>query len=210
MKKPYVSQRKPIKEEQILHLDELMRNDQSKSIARDQLSEFKYLGITVALIMGYSTLRMAEIHIATATRMMDGSCKIVSSMWKVHDTDVEISLKPLKNPSVCPTTWLKGWLEIRKNMSLKKGLWWLSSKIREASYEEMSRTVNKIMLEVGIPSGPTVISIRKSSLIKSISQNATKTQINRATRHKKGSDIVAHRYDQNLNDDLREKLQNFE
>ncbi|KAA6377834.1 MAG: hypothetical protein EZS28_026639, partial [Streblomastix strix] len=210
MKKPQAAQRKPIREEPIWHFDELLRYVQSKSSTRDQLSEFKYLVITLALIMGYSTLRLAEIHRATAKRMRDESWKIVSSMRKVHDSDVEITLRPLKNPSVCPTTWLSGWVERRKNKSLKKGLWWLSSKNREVSYEEMSKAVHQTLLEVGIPSGSTVTSIRKSSMTKSISQGATKTQINRATRHKKGTDTVAHLYNQNLNDDLREKLSNFE
>ncbi|KAA6379261.1 MAG: hypothetical protein EZS28_025210, partial [Streblomastix strix] len=122
MKKPQAAQRKPIREEPIWHLDELLRYVQSKSSIRDQLSEFKYPGITVALIMGYSTLRMAEIHRATAKRMRDESWKIVCSMCKVHDTDVKITMRPLKNPSICPTTWLSGWLERRKNKSLKKGL----------------------------------------------------------------------------------------
>ncbi|KAA6386407.1 MAG: hypothetical protein EZS28_018066 [Streblomastix strix] len=45
---------------------------------------------------------------------------------------------------------------------------------------------------------------------KSISQGATKTQINRATRHKKGTDTATYHYDQNIGNDLREKLSNFE
>ncbi|KAA6386406.1 MAG: hypothetical protein EZS28_018065, partial [Streblomastix strix] len=89
-KKPQTAQRKPIKIEPIQHFDELLRQVQSKSSTREQLLEFKYHRITVALIIGYSTLRMVEIHQATAKRMRDGSLKLqilcgrcTTLMWRL-------------------------------------------------------------------------------------------------------------------------------
>ncbi|KAA6376234.1 MAG: hypothetical protein EZS28_028242 [Streblomastix strix] len=101
-------------------------------------------------------------------------------MGKVHNFDVGITLRPLENLDIYLTTQLNEWLEIRKNKNLQKGLQNQSFKNCEVSFEEMSKAVHQIMLEVGIPSGSTVTSIRKSSMTKSISQGTTKTQNNRA------------------------------
>ncbi|KAA6390357.1 MAG: hypothetical protein EZS28_014116 [Streblomastix strix] len=81
---------------------------------------------------------------------------------------------------------------------------------RIATYEEASKAVHQIMAEAEVPDNPAVTSIRKSSMTKSIDQGATKTQINRAIRYKKGTDTVAHHYDKNLNDNLRQRLSEFE
>ncbi|KAA6365755.1 MAG: hypothetical protein EZS28_038719 [Streblomastix strix] len=81
---------------------------------------------------------------------------------------------------------------------------------RIATYEEASKAEYQIMAEAGIPDNPAVTSISKSSKTKSIDQGATKTQINRATRHKKKTDTDAHHYDKNLNDNLRQRLSEFE
>ncbi|KAA6383612.1 MAG: hypothetical protein EZS28_020865 [Streblomastix strix] len=102
---------------------------------------------------------MAEVHRETATQMMSGSWKIAGSMWKVHVIDVEITLRTLQNLNVCPTIWINGWLEKSENKNLKENLQGLSSKNREASYEEISKDVRQVMFEVEIPQDPTVASI---------------------------------------------------
>ncbi|KAA6374828.1 MAG: hypothetical protein EZS28_029645, partial [Streblomastix strix] len=69
-----------------------------------------------------------------------------------------------------------------------------------------SKAVHIVMKACKIPTGYTVTSIRSSSMTKSIDQGATKTEINRATRHRKGSQTVANHYDKNLNDKIRTRL----
>lgn len=100
----------------------MLRYVRSKSSIKDQLSDLKYFGISVALIVGNSTLMIAEIFRVRATKMMDGALKISSSVWKMNESDLKITLRPLRNLGVCTTTWLNGWLERRKNKNLKKEL----------------------------------------------------------------------------------------
>lgn len=57
-----------------------------------------------------------------------------------------------------------------------------------------------------IPKGYAATSIRSSSINKSIDCGATKTEINRAIRYRKGSQAVTNHYDKNLNDKIRTRL----
>ncbi|KAA6354678.1 MAG: hypothetical protein EZS28_049795, partial [Streblomastix strix] len=210
MKKPQAGMRQKIKEEPVWQYNDLLRYVNEKATAKQDLSENQYMGIVIALIMGYSTLRLAEVHRSIVKDLKDGSWQINTSMIKVHETQVEIVFRPVQNPNVCPTEWIRGWYERRTKKDKNKPFLWLIEKKRIATYEEASKAVHQIMAEAGIPDNPAVTSIRKSSMTKSIDQGATKTQINRATRHKKGTDTVAHHYDKNLNDNLRQRLSEFE
>ncbi|KAA6379566.1 MAG: hypothetical protein EZS28_024906 [Streblomastix strix] len=210
MKKPQAGMRYKINQEPVLQYNDLLRYINGKAMATQDLSENQYTGIVIALIMGYSTLRLAEVHRSIAKDLKDGSWQINTQMIKVHKTQVEIVLRPVQNLNECPTERIRGWFECRTKKDKNKPFLWLIEKNRIATYEEASKAVHLIMAEAGIPDNPAVISIRKSSITKSIDQRATKTQINRATRHKKGTDTVAHHYDKNLNDNLRQKLSKFE
>ncbi|KAA6396103.1 MAG: hypothetical protein EZS28_008367 [Streblomastix strix] len=66
------------------------------------------------------------------------------------------------------------------------------------------------MIGAGGQAKNSVISIRKSSFTKSIDQDASQQEVNRALRHKEGAGTVAVLYDMNLNDSLRERQTNFE
>lgn len=58
-------------------------------------------------------------------------------------------------------------------------------KLREASYEEASKSVRQIITEADIPDNPSVTFKRKFSTTKFIEQVATKTQISRGIRQKR-------------------------
>ncbi|KAA6369207.1 MAG: hypothetical protein EZS28_035266, partial [Streblomastix strix] len=167
MKKPQAGMRKPIKEEQIWNYDQLLKYIKSQSDQKVQLSEIEFLGIVIATIMGYSTLRLIEVHRAIVLKLPKGCRQVKTATFKGHDTGVTN---------------------------------------RVASYEETSKAVHIVMNACKIPTGYTVISIRSSSMTKQIDQGTTKTEINRATRHRKGSQEVANHYDKNLNDKIRTRL----
>ncbi|KAA6361838.1 MAG: hypothetical protein EZS28_042635, partial [Streblomastix strix] len=206
MKKPQAGMRKPIKEEQIWNYDQLLKYIKSKSDQKVQLSEIEFLGIVIATIMGYSTLRLIEVHRAIVSKLPKGCWQVKTAMFKGHDTGVTVIFRPLDDLSICPTQWLSCWKNRRKKKDEKLPVWWLYSKNRVASYEETSKAVHIVMKACKIPAGYTVTSIRSSSMTKSIDQGATKTEINRATRHRKGSQAVANHYDKNLNDKIRTRL----
>ncbi|KAA6402697.1 MAG: hypothetical protein EZS28_001768 [Streblomastix strix] len=82
--------------------------------------------------------------------------------------------------------------------------------MKASSYEYLSKAVHLVMSAAGVHKGNSVMSIRKSSITKTINQGATIQEISRASRHKDGSNTVAVHYDMNLNDTIRERLTNFE
>ncbi|KAA6373919.1 MAG: hypothetical protein EZS28_030554, partial [Streblomastix strix] len=209
MKKPQAGMRQNIKE-LIWQYKDLLRYINGKATAKLDLSENQNMEIVIALIMGYSTLRLAEVHRSIIKDMKDGSWQVNTSVIKVHETQVEIVFRPVQNLNVCPTEWIRGWYDRRTKKDKNKPFLWLIEKMRVATYEEASKAVHQIMAEARIPDNPAVTSIKKFSMIKSIDQGAPKTQINRATRHQKGTDTVAHHYDKKLNDYLRYKLSIFE
>ncbi|KAA6400602.1 MAG: hypothetical protein EZS28_003878 [Streblomastix strix] len=210
MKKPQADMRQKIKEEPVWQYNDLLRYVNGKAIAKQNLSKNQYMGIVIALIMGYSTLRLVEVHRSIVKDMKDGSWQVNTSMIKVHETHVEIVFRPVQNLNVCPTEWIRGWYKRGSKMDKYKQFLWLIEKKMIAIYEEAYKAVHQIMAEAGIPDNSAVTSIRKSSMTKSIEQGATKTQIYRAIRHRKGTDTVAHHYDKNLNDNLRQRLSEFE
>ncbi|KAA6358018.1 MAG: hypothetical protein EZS28_046455 [Streblomastix strix] len=187
MKKPQAGMRQKIKEEPVWQLNDL----------------FRYVN-------GKATAKLAEVHRSIVKELKDGSWQINTSMIKVYETQVEIVFRPAQNLNVCPTEWIRGRYVRRTKKEKNKPFLWLIEKQRVATYEEASKAVHQIMAEAGIPDNPAVTSIRKSYMTKSIDQGATKTQINHATRHNKGNDTVARLYDKNLNDNLRQRLSEFE
>ncbi|KAA6397562.1 MAG: hypothetical protein EZS28_006917 [Streblomastix strix] len=210
MKKLYVGIRQQIKEEPIWQYNDLLKYVNEKAIAKYILSEKQHLRIVIALVVGYSTLRLAEGHRSVVKDMKDYFWQINSSMIKVHETQIEIIFRPVQNLNVCPTEQLRSWYERRSKNDKNKPFLQLTEKKWTAAYEEASNAVRWIMAEAGIPDNPAVTSIRKSSMTKSIDQGAINTQIIGATRHKKGTDTAAHHYDKNLNDNLRQRLSEFE
>ncbi|KAA6382053.1 MAG: hypothetical protein EZS28_022421 [Streblomastix strix] len=79
MKQPSSAMRKEHKEEPIYELDILIKHLQSKAQRLDQLPEMEFMGCVISSIMALTTLRLAEVHRATATPLPDGA-------WQLHTT----------------------------------------------------------------------------------------------------------------------------
>ncbi|KAA6368607.1 MAG: hypothetical protein EZS28_035867 [Streblomastix strix] len=88
MKKPQVRMRKPINEEYVWNYDQLLKYIKSKSDQKMQLSEIEFLGIVIAIIMGYSTLRLIEVHRSMVLKLPKGFQQVKTAMFKGHDTSV--------------------------------------------------------------------------------------------------------------------------
>ncbi|KAA6382799.1 MAG: hypothetical protein EZS28_021675 [Streblomastix strix] len=170
LKKPQTAMRKNRKEEPLYNLDILLRYLQEKNPINTTLSEQEHLGCTVTSIMAFSTLRLIEIYRAKATKQEKGAWTIQTSKFKGIGYDVSLTFRPLSNKSVCPTTWITSWLARRNKENRKKCLWWLQSKGKEETYEQISKAVHMVMNAVGINKKETVTSIRKASITKGIDQ----------------------------------------
>ncbi|KAA6390356.1 MAG: hypothetical protein EZS28_014115 [Streblomastix strix] len=73
MKKLQADMRQKIKEEPVWQYIDLLRYTNGKATAKQDLSENQHMGIVIALIMGYSTLRLADVHRSIVKDMKDGS-----------------------------------------------------------------------------------------------------------------------------------------
>ncbi|KAA6404083.1 MAG: hypothetical protein EZS28_000385 [Streblomastix strix] len=210
MKKPQTAMRKERKEELVFKLDITLRYLQQQFELNQELDEQKHLGCTVASIMAFSTLRLAEIHRASLTKEQKGAWSLHTPKYKGIGVAVSLTFHPLLNKAVCPTTWVSPWLTRRNRQNEEQPLWWLPSKKKIESYEKMSKAVHMVMNSVGIEKKETMTSIRKSAITKGIDQGATKYEIDRFSMHADGSGIIQGHYDRNLNDRIRERLSNFE
>ncbi|KAA6368429.1 MAG: hypothetical protein EZS28_036044 [Streblomastix strix] len=169
MKKPQARMRKPIKEKQVWNYDQLLKYIKSKSDQKTQQSEIEFLGIVIGTIMGYSTLRLIEVHRFMVLKLPKGCWQVKAAMFKGHDTGVTVIFRPLEDLSICSIEWLSSWMNRRK----KK--------------DEKTSCLVVILQE----------------------QGATKTEINRALRHRKGSQAVANHNYKNLNDMIGTRLAKF-
>ncbi|KAA6361808.1 MAG: hypothetical protein EZS28_042665, partial [Streblomastix strix] len=210
MKKLQYATRKKRKEEPMYKLDILLRYTQGKFGYIEQLGEQEHNGCVISSIMAFATLRLTEIHRAKATRNEDGSWQLDTAVWKGDDYDLSVTFRPVSNKQICPTTWLASWFPRRSTDNQTKPLWWRGSRKKIASYEYLSKAVHMTMKGAGVQAKNSVTSIRKSSITKSIDQGASQQEVDRASRHKEGVGTVAVLYDMNLNDQLRERLTNFE
>ncbi|KAA6310105.1 MAG: hypothetical protein EZS28_056375, partial [Streblomastix strix] len=123
MKKPQAGMRKPIKEEQVWNYDQLLKYIKSKSDQKTQLSEIEFLGIVIATIMGYSTLRLIEVHRSTVLKLPKGCWQVKTAMFKGHYTGVTVIFRPLEDLSICPTQWLSSWMNRRKKKDDELPVW---------------------------------------------------------------------------------------
>jgi hypothetical protein len=53
---------------------------------------------------------MVEVLRANVMENDDGSWNINTEMWKGDEVEAEIIFRPLDNEAICPTFWLKRWL----------------------------------------------------------------------------------------------------
>ncbi|KAA6381873.1 MAG: hypothetical protein EZS28_022601, partial [Streblomastix strix] len=152
------------------------------------------------------TLRLTEIHRASAEKTDGGNWQLHTQIIKVKGYKATLTFRPLADLNMCPTFWLQQWFQRRKRKDKDKPLWFIFQKNIHATYDECSKATHLIMKQAGIKDNPPVTSIRKSSMTKAIDQSANKQQINRFSRHKQGSIIVQTNYDMNLNDTIRQRL----
>ncbi|KAA6374255.1 MAG: hypothetical protein EZS28_030219 [Streblomastix strix] len=164
------------------------------------------MGIVISVIMGYSTLRLTEIHRASAEKKEGGTWQLHTQIIKVKGYQATLTFRPLADLKVYPTFWLQQWFQRRKRKDKDEPQWFIFQKKRYATYDECSKAAHLIMKQAGIKDNSPVTSIRKSSITKAIDQGANKQQINRFSRHKQGSIIVQINYDMNLNDTIRQRL----
>ncbi|KAA6385416.1 MAG: hypothetical protein EZS28_019057 [Streblomastix strix] len=203
MKKLYTLENKEQKEEKIWGIDILLTHIKESSAAIKQMNEKELLGGTLCLIIAFSTLRMSEVHRSTYILMEDGSCKLQTDLEKGPEHKTTIIFRSLADTDLCPIIWIKAWINFQGAKLKKKQLWFLRSMHRMAKDEELSKAIHLIMDNAGIPKGYTVVSIRKASIAKAVAQGASKTDINRFSRHSEGSNMVMFYYDTNLNDNIR-------
>ncbi|KAA6361075.1 MAG: hypothetical protein EZS28_043398 [Streblomastix strix] len=182
MKKPQTTIRKERKEEPIFKLDIILRYLQQQFESNRELDEQEHLGCTVASIMAFSELRLAEIHRDSVTKEKKGAWSLHTPKYKGIRGAVSQTFRPLLNKAVCPTTWISPW----------------------------QKALHAGMNSVGIEKKETVTSFRKSAITKGIDQGATRQEIVRFSMYADGSGIVQGHYDRNLNDRIRERLSNFE
>ncbi|KAA6311302.1 MAG: hypothetical protein EZS28_056154, partial [Streblomastix strix] len=114
MKKPQTGMRKSIKERQIWNYDQLLKYIKSKSDLKVQLSEIEFLGIVIATILGYTTLRLIEVHRAIVLKLPKECWKVKKAIFQSHDTCITVIVRPLEDLSFCPTQWLSSWMNKRR------------------------------------------------------------------------------------------------
>ncbi|KAA6388147.1 MAG: hypothetical protein EZS28_016328 [Streblomastix strix] len=133
-------QKQKIKEELVWQNIDMLKYVNKMLFARQDLSEFQFMGIVTALIMSYCTLRLAEVDRAKLKSMEDGSWGLIRAMRKVHDSGVMITFRLVTISKVCPTVWLSHWFNRRRKQDKDKPFQWSMVKLREASYEEASKS----------------------------------------------------------------------
>ncbi|KAA6371681.1 MAG: hypothetical protein EZS28_032791, partial [Streblomastix strix] len=203
---PSIAVAKELREEPIWGFNKLLNYVKEKALNPKSLSEQELMGIVISIIMGYSTLRLTEIHRAIAEKREGGTWQLLTQIIKVKGYKATLTFRPLADANVCQTFWLQQWFQRRRRENKDKPLWFISQKNRHATYDECSKATHLIMKQAGIKDNPPVTSIRMSSITKAIDQGANKQQINRFSRHKQGSIIVQTNYDMNLNDTIRQRL----
>ncbi|KAA6381769.1 MAG: hypothetical protein EZS28_022705 [Streblomastix strix] len=95
-------------------------------------------------------------------------------------------------------------------LRLSEILWWLHELRTIATAEQASKAVRCIMKLAEIDNSYSVTSIRSASIMKAIAQGATMEEIDRISRRKDGPRIEQVFYDNNLNDEIRERHGSFQ
>ncbi|KAA6383702.1 MAG: hypothetical protein EZS28_020773 [Streblomastix strix] len=209
MKKYRAALKKPQREESINSLDDLLEVLEDQVINIRQLSENRIISCTIVSIMIFSVFRLAEVIRSSALQVDDESWQLSTSTWKGGDDDVEIIFRKAKNQYTSPAFWITQLSELNKERIGSKNLQLFSKENKRATEEQGSKAVYGMINIAGIVAQYAIISTRSSSLTKQIAIGATKQQVNRITRHKKGQVTVAKFYDKNVNDGLRQKQSIF-
>ncbi|KAA6372731.1 MAG: hypothetical protein EZS28_031741, partial [Streblomastix strix] len=209
MKKHRFALKKIQKEESIYSLNDLLEvlEDQAQRIK--ELPQNMIMGCTIVSITIFSVLRMAEVIRSSAIEGPDGSWQIQTETWKGGDEGVVIAFRRSQSKFTSPVFWLSQWISTDQKRMEPGCLWYLIRTGKVATESQISKSVHEVMKLAGIEVSYTVTSIRSSSITKQISIGATKQQVNRFSRHKKGLATVSKFYDKNLNDNLRERLAVF-
>ncbi|KAA6388377.1 MAG: hypothetical protein EZS28_016095 [Streblomastix strix] len=89
--------------------------------------------------MGYSTLRLIEVHRSIVLKLPKGCRQVNTAMFKGHDTGVTVIFRQSDDLSICPTQLLSSCKSRIKIKDGKLPMWWLYFKNRTASFEETSK-----------------------------------------------------------------------
>ncbi|KAA6389037.1 MAG: hypothetical protein EZS28_015435, partial [Streblomastix strix] len=206
MKKPKAKVKQPIKETTSYNISTLLIIIEKHALVIEQLYEEQFIGCTFTSIMAFCTLRMVEVLRANVTENDDGRWNINTEMWKGDEVGAEIIFKPLDNEAICPTFWLRHWLnriERPQNIQL---VWYLVKTGRQATEEQTSKAIHWVMKQAGVENNPAVTTIRAASITKAFSLGFSKIAIVRFSRHVDTSKITLKSYDKNNNDEVRKKI----
>ncbi|KAA6369756.1 MAG: hypothetical protein EZS28_034717, partial [Streblomastix strix] len=209
MKKNVAAIKKVQKVEPIYSLDNLLKVLENQAQKIDEISENALMGCIIVSTMIFSVLRLAEVMRASAVQAEYSSWMIDTSIWKGDDGGVIVHFRKCKHRYTSSVFWLSTWINKCRSRLIQNNLWYLTKTHKPATVNQGSKAVHEIMKLVNIDLSYTVTSIRSSSITKQIAIGATKQQVNRFTRHKKGPATVARFYNKNTNDELRERLATF-
>ncbi|KAA6396720.1 MAG: hypothetical protein EZS28_007757 [Streblomastix strix] len=209
MKKHRAAIKKVQKEESINSLDNLLKVLENQAKKIDDLAENASMGCIIVSIMIFSVLRLAEVMRASVEQAENGSWMINTSTQKGEDGGVIVHFRKSRHIYTSPVFWLSTWINKCRCRLIQNNLWYLTKTNKPATVNQGSKAVHEIMKLANIDISYTVTSIRSSSITKQIAIGATKQQVNRFTRHKKGPATMARFYDKNTNDELKERLATF-
>ncbi|KAA6370282.1 MAG: hypothetical protein EZS28_034191 [Streblomastix strix] len=130
MKKPSIAVAKQLREELIWGFNKLLNYFKMKTLNIKSLSEQELMGIVISVIMGYSTLRLTEIHRASAEKGEGGSWQLHTQIIKVKGYKATLTFRPHADPNVCPTFQLQQRFQRRKREDKDKPLWFSFQKNR--------------------------------------------------------------------------------
>jgi hypothetical protein len=104
------------------------------------------MGCTIASIISFSTLRLAEVHRAKAVKLENNVWELHTIIIKGKEHKAVITFRPLHDVNVSPTTWLRLWFKHKDDEEQLHPLWWVRSLGREATREELSKAVHNVMI----------------------------------------------------------------
>ncbi|KAA6383384.1 MAG: hypothetical protein EZS28_021091 [Streblomastix strix] len=111
MKKPSIAVAKELREEPIWGSNKLLNYVKKKALNIKSQSEQELMGIVISVIMGYSTLRLTEIHRASDEEREGGTWQLHSQIIKVQGYKATLTFRRLADLNMCPTFWLQQWFQ---------------------------------------------------------------------------------------------------
>ncbi|KAA6372581.1 MAG: hypothetical protein EZS28_031893 [Streblomastix strix] len=144
-KKPLIAVTKELREESIWRFNKLLNNVKKKALYTKQLSEQELMGIVISVKIGYSILRLTDIHRLSAEKGEGGTWQLHTQIIKVKGNKATLTFRPLADLNMCPTFWLQQWFQRRKRKDKDKPLWFIFQKNRHTIDDEYSKATHLIL-----------------------------------------------------------------